>query len=118
MPMDSTWAEFWKVVFMPDPAPRCWGGRLFMTPARLGEPKTAMDRPVRNRSSAEEPVGEVDRQQLEQDEAERGAEHPAGGEGTGAEAVGQDPESGPAMRKPRVSGSMAMPAHRGSRAKS
>ena len=42
IPIDSTWAEFWKVVFMPEPAPRCCGGRLFMTPARLGEPNAAM----------------------------------------------------------------------------
>lgn len=39
IPMESTFAEFWKVVFMPDPAPRCSGGRLLMTPARFGEPK-------------------------------------------------------------------------------
>ena len=46
-PMESTWAEFWKVVFMPEPAPRCWGGRLFITPARLGEPKAAMVSPAK-----------------------------------------------------------------------
>ena len=48
IPIESTWAEFWKVVFIPDPAPRCWAGRLFMTPARLGAPKAAMVRPVKN----------------------------------------------------------------------
>ena len=46
MPMERTWAEFWNVVFMPEPAPRCCGGRLFITPARLGEPNDAMHRPV------------------------------------------------------------------------
>src|ERR1017187_1894935 len=46
--METTWAEFWKVVFMPDPAPRCCGGRLFIPPVRLGEPKEAMDRPAKN----------------------------------------------------------------------
>ena len=40
--METTWAEFWNVVFMPEPAPRCSGGRLFMTPVRLGEPNDAM----------------------------------------------------------------------------
>ena len=49
IPIDSTWAEFWKVVFMPDPAPRCSGGRLFITPARLGDPKADMNTPVRKR---------------------------------------------------------------------
>ncbi len=52
IPMESTCAEFWNVVFMPDPAPRCCGGRLFMTPARLGEPKDAMAMPVTNSSTA------------------------------------------------------------------
>ena len=52
MPMERTWAEFWKVVFMPDPAPRCWGGRLFMTPARFGEPNEAMVSPVKNSKRA------------------------------------------------------------------
>src|SRR5580704_11494296 len=49
MPMDSTCAEFWKVEFIPEPAPRCCGGRLFMTPARLGEPKAPMVRPSSSR---------------------------------------------------------------------
>ena len=48
-PIETTWAEFWKVVFMPEPAPRCCGGRLFITPVRLGEPKDAMVSPVKNR---------------------------------------------------------------------
>ena len=37
MPIESTIAEFWKVVLMPAPAPRWPGGRLFMIAARLGE---------------------------------------------------------------------------------
>jgi hypothetical protein len=48
IPMESTWAEFWKVVFIPDPAPRCSGGRLFMTPARFGDPNDDMVIPVKN----------------------------------------------------------------------
>ena len=45
-------AEFWNVVFMPDPAPRCSGGRLLMTPARFGEPNEDMHRPVTKSSRA------------------------------------------------------------------
>ena len=45
MPMESTWAEFWKVVFMPDPAPRSEAGRLFITPVRLEAPNDAMHEP-------------------------------------------------------------------------
>ena len=91
MPMDRTWAEFWNVVFMPEPAPRCSAGRLFMTPARLGEPNEAMNMPGGEEQRGEHPVGEVDRQELEQDEADGGAEHAAGGERPGAEPVRQDP---------------------------
>src|ERR1017187_2161620 len=41
-PMDSTVAEFWKVLSIPAPAPRCSGGRLFMTAAWLGEKDSPM----------------------------------------------------------------------------
>jgi hypothetical protein len=40
MPMERTCAEFMNVVFIPEPTPRCSAGRLFITPARLGEPNT------------------------------------------------------------------------------
>ena len=52
MPMESTWAEFWKVEFMPPPTPRCWGGRLFMTPARLGAAKAPMASPFKSSRTA------------------------------------------------------------------
>ena len=34
IPIESTWAEFWNVVVIPDPAPRWSAGRLFITAAR------------------------------------------------------------------------------------
>ncbi len=52
MPTDSTWAEFWNVWFIPPPAPRSPGGRLFITPARLGEANIPIDTPFRNRIAA------------------------------------------------------------------
>ena len=91
IPMESTWAEFWNVVFMPDPAPRCSGGRLFMTPARLGEPKDAMREPGQEQDDREDPVGKSIGQDLEQREADGGPDHAAGGEGPCAVAVGEDP---------------------------
>ena len=48
IPIDRTWAEFWNVVFIPDPAPRCSAGMLFMTAARFGEPNEDMTIPVKN----------------------------------------------------------------------
>ena len=46
MPIESTWAEFWKVWFIPPPAPRSPAGRLFMTAARLGEAKRPIEAPI------------------------------------------------------------------------
>ena len=66
----------------------------------------------------EERVREVDRQHREQHEAERRGEHAAGRERARAVAVGEDPETGPASRKPTVSGSIRIPAQSGVEAKS
>ena len=52
IPMERTCPEFMNVVFMPAPTPRCSAGRLFITPARLGEPKHAMASPVKNKRMA------------------------------------------------------------------
>ena len=49
IPIDSTCALFWNVLFMPEPTPRCWGGRLFITPARFGAAKVPMASPFRSR---------------------------------------------------------------------
>jgi len=49
MPIDRTWAEFWNVVFMPEPTPRCCGGREFITPARFGAANAPMARPFSSR---------------------------------------------------------------------
>jgi hypothetical protein len=52
IPIEITCAEFWKVWFMPPPAPRSEGGRLFMTAARLGEANIPNEIPVSARTSA------------------------------------------------------------------
>ena len=52
IPIESTWAEFWKVWFMPPPAPRSPAGRRFITPARLGEANMPIEIPVSLRISA------------------------------------------------------------------
>ena len=59
IPIDSTWAEFWKVWFIPPPAPRSLGGRLFITPARLGEANIPMETPLRNRHAANSGYGKL-----------------------------------------------------------
>ena len=52
IPIDSTWAEFWKVWFMAPPAPRSPGGRLFITAARLGEANIPIAAPMSSRIAA------------------------------------------------------------------
>ena len=74
---------------MPPPAPRSPAGRLFITAARLGEANIPIEIPLSSEDDREQRVGEVGRQQHQQHEAERGAEHPAGGERARAEAVGE-----------------------------
>ena len=54
IPIESTWAEFWKVWFIPPPAPRSAGGRLFITAARLGEANIPIEIPLKNRISGED----------------------------------------------------------------
>ena len=90
IPIESTWAEFWNVWFMPPPAPRCCAGRLFITagPVRRGE--RAHREAHQEQDRGEGRVGEVDREQLEQDEAERRDEHAAGREDARAVAVGEE----------------------------
>ncbi len=45
MPMDSTKPEFWKVAIMPEAAPRCFGGTLFITAAAFGAENRPMPAP-------------------------------------------------------------------------
>ena len=52
IPIEITWAEFWKVWFMPPPAPRSPGGRLFITAARLGEANMPIEAPESSRIAA------------------------------------------------------------------
>ena len=63
IPIESTWAEFWKVWFMPPPAPRSLGGRLFITAARFGRGEHAHRDAVQEQDHREQRIGEVDRQQ-------------------------------------------------------
>ena len=52
MPMDSTKPEFWNVASMPEAAPRCRAGTLFMIAAALGAENRPMPAPARKISAA------------------------------------------------------------------
>ena len=46
MPMDRTKPEFWNVASMPDAAPRCRAGTLFMIAAAFGAENRPMPAPA------------------------------------------------------------------------
>ena len=52
MPIERTMAEFWKVVLIPAPAPRCSAGRLFMIAARFGDANSPIPSPFKRSSRA------------------------------------------------------------------
>ena len=52
MPIDSTNPEFWNVASMPEAAPRCPGGTLFMIPAAFGAENRPMPAPATKISTA------------------------------------------------------------------
>jgi len=51
-PIESTIPEFWKVAFIPAPAPRARAGRLFITSARFGEENRPMPTPLSSSNAA------------------------------------------------------------------
>jgi hypothetical protein len=51
-PIDRTLDETLNVASIPAPAPRCPGGRLFITPAVFGDWKRPIPIPFRSRISA------------------------------------------------------------------
>ena len=90
------------------PAPRCWGGRLFITPARFGEANDPVAEPVQEQEQGEGRVGEVDGQELQSATKLTACDRASRRWRTAARRSGPRacPETGPATRKPKVSGSM------------
>ena len=74
-----------------------------MTPARFGDPNEPWSARSGTRAGRR-PVGEVDREELEEREAHGGAQHPAGGDGPGPVAVGQDARGRPGDEEPQGQG--------------
>ena len=71
IPIERTCAEFWNVEFIPDPTPRCFAGRLFITPARLGAANAPIASPFMHEDRGEHRVREVHRDEQQQQEGER-----------------------------------------------
>ena len=89
IPTEITWAEFWKVWFMPPPAPRSPGGQAVHDRGAVGRGEHAHRDPVESENDREHRIGEVDREQHQEPEADRRSEHAAAREPARAEAVGQ-----------------------------
>ena len=117
MPMDRTMAEFWNVALMPAPTPRRSGGRLFMMPARLGEANRPMPMPFISRISANCQYSKLTGSSSSRTNEMAATTIPPVAKGRAPNRSDSQPEAGPAMRKPTVSGSMAIPAHSGVRSK-
>ncbi len=82
-------------------------------PGPVGRGEQPHAEPVEQQDQRELPVREVDRQRFEEQERGGRHDHAAGGEGARPVRSDSPPESGPAIRKPMVSGSMKIPAHSG-----
>ena len=117
MPMDRTMAEFWNVALMPAPTPRRSGGRLFMIPARLGEANRPMPMPFISRISANCQYSKLTGSSSSSTKDSAATTMPPVANGRAPNRSDSQPEAGPAMRKPTVSGSIAIPAHSGVRSK-
>jgi len=113
MPMDRTMAEFWNVALMPAPTPRRSGGRLFMIPARLGEANRPMPMPFSSRMSANCQYAKSTGSSSSSPKEAAATTMPPVAKGRAPNRSDSQPEAGPAIRKPTVSGSIAIPAHSG-----
>ena len=99
-------AEFWNVVFMPDPGAAMLRRQAVHDPGPVGRGEGPHGEAAQQQHKAERPVGESDRHELEEHEREGHDEHPAGGERTRSEACLTAADRGPETRMPAVSGSM------------
>src|SRR5258708_40342936 len=111
--MDSTKPEFWNVASMPDAAPRCRAGTLFMIAAAFGAENNPIPAPatkirpanarylksVGNSSSPPNPTADTSR--------------PPDAKARAPCLSDSIPEMGPETTKPTVSGSRQMPDQRG-----
>ena len=113
MPTDSTCAEFWKVWFMPPPAPRSWAGRLFITAARLGEAKRPIEAPIANSTAANTPKEKSIGNRLSSTNDSAEPSIPPVANQRAPKRSDRYPDVGPAISMPSVSGSMYRPARSG-----
>ena len=91
MPMDSTNPEFIDVARIPEAAPRSSAGTAVHHGGGVGGREHPHPQPVDQDENGERGIGEVDRKHQQEDEGDRGGDHPQGGEPLLAVAVRQPP---------------------------
>ena len=101
IPIDSTWAEFWKVWFIAPPAPRSLLRQAVHHRRAVGRGEHAHRRADQQQDRAEDRVGEVGRQQHQQARSRPPSRTmPARRERARAEAVGQVARGRPGAQHP------------------
>ncbi len=106
IPTDRTWAEFWNVWFIPPPAPRCWGGRLFITAARFGEANMPIEMPIISSTPANAGNGKSIGSRPSRKKLNAEPSIPPVANQRAPKRSDRYPEVGPATIMPSVSGSM------------
>ncbi len=101
IPIESTWAEFWKVWFIPPPAPRSAGRQAVHHRRAVGRG----EHPHRDADQREHRARTAGRRSRSAagtaaTKLSAGAEHPAGREPARAEAVGEVPGDRPGDQHP------------------
>src|SRR5579875_311428 len=106
MPMDRDMPEFWNVDRMPDAAPRCPAGTALMIAEVFGEANSPEPIPLPKISSANSQYGKFTGSSISPVKQHAASSRPAVANGRGPYRSDSAPETGPATRKPAVSGIM------------
>jgi Ala-tRNA(Pro) deacylase len=106
MPMDRDMPEFWKVDRMPDAEPRCPAGTELMIAEVLGAANRPEPTPLPKISSANSGYGKSTGSSMSPTKQMAARSSPEVANSRGPYRSDSVPETGPAIRKPAVSGSM------------
>src|SRR5215469_9586003 len=106
IPMDSDIPEFWNTDRMPEAAPRCHGGTLPMIEEVFGEANRPDPRPLHKISSANAQYGKLIGSSSSPVNPHAASSKPEVAKIREPYRSDSQPEMGPAIRNPAVSGSM------------
>ena len=106
IPIDSDMPEFWKVDRMPEATPRCRAGTLLMMAEVFGEANKPLPIPLQKMIRANAQYGKSTGSSIRPVNAAATTSSPAVANSRCPYLSDKIPDTGPAMRKPTVSGSM------------